>query len=221
MIAKRIAFYVRVSKGDGQTFENQLPDLERLALSRGLEAVVVYAEKKSAAKARPVFAAMLRDAAAGVFEAVGIWALDRFGRNMAGNMADALKLAEAGVGLVSVREGWLDTTRGDDDPTRPLLFAIFSWVAEQERRRLSERTKAGLDRARREGKRLGRKHLLSPQDALRVRAMQAEGRSQRDIAIALKVPRRTVRRVLAGHNGYAARPPENTAQGDPSPGGET
>ncbi len=207
----RIAFYVRVSKGDEQEFENQLPDLEHLAVSRGFDSVVVYAERQSAAKRRPMFAAMLRDAAAGVFDVVGIWALDRFGRNMAGNMADALKLADAGVGLVSVREVWLDTTRGDDDPTRSLLLAIFSWVAEQERRRLSERTKAGLDRARSKGKQLGRKRLLSPQDAESVRAMRAEGRTQREIAVALRVPRRTVRRVLAGHNGYGPRPPETQA----------
>ena len=51
-----------------------------------------------------------------------------------------------------MREGWLDT----NGPVRPLLVAIFGWVAEQERTRLIERTKAGLERARREGKRLGR-----------------------------------------------------------------
>lgn len=56
------------------------------------------------------------------------------------------------VPVLSVREGWLDTS----DPVRPLLVAIFGWVAEQERARLIERTKAGLERARRQGKRLGR-----------------------------------------------------------------
>jgi DNA invertase Pin-like site-specific DNA recombinase len=57
-----------------------------------------------------------------------------------------------GVLVLSVREGWLDTS----GPVRPLLVAIFGWVAEQERTRLIERTKAGLERAKRDGKRLGR-----------------------------------------------------------------
>jgi DNA invertase Pin-like site-specific DNA recombinase len=53
---------------------------------------------------------------------------------------------------LSVREGWLDTS----GPVRPLLVAIFGWVAEQERTRLIERVHAGLERARRQGKALGR-----------------------------------------------------------------
>ncbi|BDG08216.1 recombinase family protein [Anaeromyxobacter paludicola] len=63
-----------------------------------------------------------------------------------------LELDRLGVPVLSVREGWLDTS----GPARPLLVAIFGWVAEQERTRLIERTKAGLERARRQGKRLGR-----------------------------------------------------------------
>jgi DNA invertase Pin-like site-specific DNA recombinase len=56
------------------------------------------------------------------------------------------------VPVLSVREGWLDTS----GPVRPLVVAIFGWVAEMERTRLIQRTKAGLERARRDGKRLGR-----------------------------------------------------------------
>jgi DNA invertase Pin-like site-specific DNA recombinase len=63
-----------------------------------------------------------------------------------------LALDRAGVQLVSVREPWLDT----GGPVRDLLLAIFSWVAEQERRRLAERTKAGLARVREHGSRSGR-----------------------------------------------------------------
>jgi DNA invertase Pin-like site-specific DNA recombinase len=71
---------------------------------------------------------------------------------MVGNLADVLELDRIGVTVVSVRESWLDT----GGPVRSLLIAIFSWVAEQERARLIERTKAGLAAARRKGKRLGR-----------------------------------------------------------------
>ena len=63
-----------------------------------------------------------------------------------------LECDRLGVPVISVREGWLDTS----GPVRPLLVAIFGWVAEQERSRLIERTMAGLARARAQGKRLGR-----------------------------------------------------------------
>jgi putative DNA-invertase from lambdoid prophage Rac len=78
--------------------------------------------------------------------------LDRLHRSMTGAISTVLELDRLGVPVLSVREGWLDTS----GPVRPLLVAIFGWVAEQERTRLIERTKAGLERARREGKRLGR-----------------------------------------------------------------
>jgi DNA invertase Pin-like site-specific DNA recombinase len=71
---------------------------------------------------------------------------------MTGAINTVLELDRLWVPVLSVREGWLDTS----GPVRPLLVAIFGWVAEQERSRLIERTKAGLERARRQGKRLGR-----------------------------------------------------------------
>jgi putative DNA-invertase from lambdoid prophage Rac len=71
---------------------------------------------------------------------------------MTGAINTVLELDRLGVPVLSVREGWLDTS----DPVRPLLVAIFGWVAEQERTRLMERVHAGLDRARRQGKALGR-----------------------------------------------------------------
>ncbi len=63
-----------------------------------------------------------------------------------------LECARIGVPVLSIREPWLDTS----GPVRPLLAAMFRWVAERERARLVERTKAGIERARRQGKRLGR-----------------------------------------------------------------
>jgi DNA invertase Pin-like site-specific DNA recombinase len=95
---------------------------------------------------------MLKDARRGKFQVLVVWALDRFGRSMVGNLRDVLELDRLGVQVVSVRESWLDT----GSPVRTLLIAIFSWVAEQERSRLIERTKAGVAAARRRGARLGR-----------------------------------------------------------------
>jgi DNA invertase Pin-like site-specific DNA recombinase len=147
---KTCAVYLRIST-DRQSVENQAAEVRQLAVARGYEPVV-YEEVESAAKARPVLDRMLSDVRAGRVQAVAVWALDRLHRSMTGAINTVLELDRLGVPVLSVREGWLDTS----GPVRPLLVAIFGWVAEQERTRLIERTKAGLERARREGKRLGR-----------------------------------------------------------------
>lgn len=115
-------------------------------MRRGLEVTIINEEKVSAAKARPELAKMLRDAHVGCFEVLLVWALDRLGRSMVGNLQVVLELDRYGVEVVSLGEPWLDT----GGPVRALLIAIFGWMAEQERTRLGERTKAGLDRARRQ-----------------------------------------------------------------------
>jgi len=188
-MSKRAAMYLRVSKDEQET-DNQRPDLKRLARARGLRVVVEYEEKVSAAKVRPEFDAMMRDAHQGKFEVLLIWALDRFGRSMVGNLQAVLELDRRGVEVVSVREPWLDT----GGAVRPLLVAIFSWVAEQERAQLIARTKAGLDRARRRGVRLGRP--VRRVDVKRARELEEQGASLRAIAKRLKVPTTTLDRAL-------------------------
>jgi DNA invertase Pin-like site-specific DNA recombinase len=184
------ALYARVSTTD-QTTANQLPELERLARARGFD-VVLYEEQESAAKARPVLDRLMADARAGKVSAVIVWALDRLHRSMVGAVNTVLELDRLGVQVLSVREPWLDS----GGPVRPLLVAIFGWVAEQERERLIERTKAGLTRAKAQGKRLGRPRasqvLLSAAADL-VRAGQPVRRAAR-----LKgVKPTTLRRFLA------------------------
>jgi putative DNA-invertase from lambdoid prophage Rac len=147
---KHAGVYLRVST-DRQTVENQRADLDRLVRARGYEPIV-YEEIESAAKVRPVLDRLLADARAGRIAAVAIWALDRLHRSMVGAIQVVLELDRLNVRVVSVREPWLDT----DSPVRPLLVAIFGWVAEQERTRLIERTKAGMSRARTQGKKIGR-----------------------------------------------------------------
>jgi putative DNA-invertase from lambdoid prophage Rac len=204
---KRAALYLRVSGAPGQTVDNQLPELEALVSRRGMTIIQVYEEIQSAAKARPVFKEMLEDAMRGQFDVVCVWALDRFGRSMAGNIRDVLALERAGIELVSVREPWLDT----GGPVRDLLLAIFSWIAEQERARIVERTNAGLARVRahgsKSGKPIGRPRRLDRETVDEVIRLHWLGRSSRQIAMALKLPRRTVRRALVGQNGEAEPPP--------------
>lgn len=147
----RAAVYFRVSTS-AQSLDNQRKAVFRLVAARGYELVETFEEKSSSARERTAFAAAKFGARRGEYDVLVVWALDRFGRSMAKNLIDVLELDRLGVEIVSVCEPWLDT-RG---PVRDLLVAIFSWVAEQERMRLGERTRAGLERARREGRKLGR-----------------------------------------------------------------
>ena len=185
----RCAVYVRVST-DRQQVENQVAEVRQLATARGYQPVV-YEEVESAAKARPVLDRMLADVRAGRVHAVAVWALDRLHRSMTGAINTVLELDRLGVPVLSVREGWLDTS----GPVRPLLVAIFGWVAEQELSRLRERTRAGLERARREGKRLGRPRT-SPMKLAAASRLVAEGASIRTAATASGVSFETLRRHL-------------------------
>ncbi len=147
---KRCALYLRVST-DRQTVENQAEDVRRMVVARGFEPVV-YEEVESAAKARPVLERLMTDARTGKIQGVAFWAIDRLQRSMVDSIAMVLELDRVGVPVMSVKEGWLDTA----SPARPLLVAVFGWVAQVERERLRERTVCGLQRARKEGKTLGR-----------------------------------------------------------------
>jgi DNA invertase Pin-like site-specific DNA recombinase len=189
-MAKRVAIYLRVST-DKQTTENQRPECEQMAALRG-ELVDVFEDEGSAVKHRPGFERMLKAAKRGQFDTLVIWAIDRFGRSMTGNLADLTELDRVGVTVCSVRESWLDTS----GPTRGLLIAVFSWCAEQERSRLVERINAGLARAKRQGKTLGRRK--SRVDVESARALLAvEGTSVRAVSRTMGVPLGTLQRALA------------------------
>jgi len=185
--------YVRVST-DAQTTSNQLEECRALAASQGFIteglAVFLYEETESAAKSRPVLDTLKHQVRAG--DLVIVWALDRLGRSMQGVINDVLAFDARGVRVVSVREPWLDT-RG---PVRELLLAVFGWVAQQERERLVERTKAGLERARREGKHIGRPRASPVMLHAAAEAVQGRRLSIRKAARRYEVSEATLRRFL-------------------------
>lgn len=152
----KIAVYARVSKSDeSQDPQNQLNPLRDFAKAIGGEIAAEYVDLASGGSGdRESFLRMLSDADKRKFDLLLIWALDRFSREGISNTLGYFqRLQRNGVAIKSLKESWLDT---QDSGLGQLLLAIFSWVAQQERMRIVERTKAGLDRARREGKRLGR-----------------------------------------------------------------
>jgi DNA invertase Pin-like site-specific DNA recombinase len=184
--------YLRVST-DEQTVENQRAPLEAEAVRRGLPVIETVEEVVSGSKAaRPGLSrldALAREHGPGL--TVLVWSLSRLGRSMAGNVRTVLELDALGARVVSLQEPWLDTP----GPIRPLLIAIFSWVAEQERAQLIERTKAGMARAKSQGRHLGRPAARI--DPTRASELHQQGVSVRSAAKALGVSPQALRRFYA------------------------
>jgi DNA invertase Pin-like site-specific DNA recombinase len=152
---KRVAVYLRVSTRDGrQETENQRLQLKRLTDSMGWQTVSEYEDHESGAKAhRNGFQAMMRDASQRKFDLVLFWALDRFSREGTLQTLKHLEVLESyGVRWRSLTEPWIDSA----GPFRDVVIALIASLAKQERLRLSQRVKAGLERARKEGTRSGR-----------------------------------------------------------------
>ncbi|MBL9028184.1 MAG: recombinase family protein [Myxococcales bacterium] len=186
---KKAAIYLRTST-DRQFTANQEPAVRRLAEARGFDVVHVFEEQMSATKVRPQWEALKAAAHRGEYGAVIIYALDRLGRSMVGNVQEVLTLDRLGVEVVSVREPWLDM----GGPVRTLLIAILSWVAEEERRQIASRSKLGVARARAAGKLIGRRPI--PIETGRLLALKEEGLSVRQIANQLGLTKSTVHKAL-------------------------
>jgi DNA invertase Pin-like site-specific DNA recombinase len=101
-MAKRVAFYLRVSTGE-QSTENQRRELEAVAHQRGWEVVAIYEDQGiSGAKGRdrrPQLDRMLKDAVRGRFDVLAAWAVDRLGRSLQDLVATLGELHAAGVDL--------------------------------------------------------------------------------------------------------------------------
>lgn len=152
----KIAIYCRVSKNDeSQDPKNQLNPLRDYAKALNGEVVEEYIDLASGGSGdRQDFLRMLNDADKSRFDLILVWALDRLSREGISNTLGYLeRLKRNGIALKSLQESWLDTR---DEGLGQLLLAIFSWIAQQERKRIIERTRAGLERAKRQGKKLGR-----------------------------------------------------------------
>lgn len=117
-----------------------------------------------------------------------VWALDRFTREGILETFDHIrKLTLYGVQFESYTEAHFRTT----GPAGELMLAVAAWIAKQERLRISERTKAGIERARRQGKHCGRPKRIFRRDE--VSELRAQGLSWRKISERLSLPVSTVR----------------------------
>lgn len=157
----KIALYARVSKdemsSDGQLQdpENQLQPMRKFCEAMGWEISKEFIDRASGGSAnRPQFQNMLSEVRQRHFDIILVWALDRFSREgMTNTLAYIKQLKEYKTGLKSLQESWLDTSQ---EGVAELLIAIFAWVAKEEKRKISERTKAGLAKLKAKGVKLGR-----------------------------------------------------------------
>src|SRR5262245_14007166 len=157
----RAAIYARVSTFD-QEPENQLAELRRYAEARGWSAQEYVDRGVSGAKERrPALDELVRNAKRRRFDVVVCWRLDRLGRNLKHLITLLEELQVLGVAFVSLAEG-IDATA----PAGRLQMHLLAAIAEFERERIRERVLAGLQRAKSQGKRLGRPLTRVPVERL-------------------------------------------------------
>ena len=157
----KVAIYARVSmdeKFDDKRFqdpENQLVPLRDFCKAMGWEVYQEYVDKMSGANpARPAFRQMLADAMMRRVSGIVVWKLDRFSREgMIPTMSYIKDLKARGIWLRSMTESWLDTT---NEGITDIVLAIMSWASAEERKKIGERTKAGMARAKAKGIHCGR-----------------------------------------------------------------
>ena len=190
---KRAAIYARVST-NGQTTSNQLRQLRKVARNTGWKVVQEYIENGvSGAKGReqrPQFDALCKAAVRREFDVVMAWSVDRLGRSVQDLIAFLNEIHAVGVDLYLDKQG-IDTTT----PAGKAMFQMMGVFAEFERAIMRERINAGLERARAQGKRLGRPPISESMENA-IRKARKAGKGIREISRDLKVSTHVVRRVI-------------------------
>jgi putative DNA-invertase from lambdoid prophage Rac len=151
----KVALYARVSTSDkDQNPETQLAQLREFVQAQGWECFGEYIDYAPATDLahRTQWRQLLDDASRRKFDLLLVWRMDRAFRSVLDAATTLERLRGWGVGLRSYSEPWLDTT----SPFGEALYYITVAYAQLERGILRERVKAGMDRARRQGRKIGR-----------------------------------------------------------------
>jgi len=193
----KTAIYARVSTKDGrQDTDNQLRQLRAFAGTQGWEVVREYVDRASGKKSdREQFQKMLTAASRREFDCLLFWSLDRLSREGTVVTLNHLqRLTGYGVVYRSFTEQFLDST----GIFRDAVIGILAAVAKQERVRLSERTIAGLQRAKAQGRVGGRRKAedADPKLVAKIERLRSKGKSIRAIAADVEKSPNTVLRLL-------------------------
>lgn len=190
------AIYVRTSVADADGAA-QLHQLRHAAKARGWVAWREYVDiGQSGAKAsRPALDDLRGAVKRGEVEVCMSAALDRLGRSLRDLILLLDELAAGGCAIITLREG-IDLTT----PVGRLTMQILGAIGEFERALIRERIRNGIEKVKATGRSRSGRSLGRPRRAVdvdRVRELRAKGRSWREIAVALKAPRRTLERAFA------------------------
>jgi DNA invertase Pin-like site-specific DNA recombinase len=191
---RKAVLYLRVSTID-QHPETQLHDLKQLATQRGLEIVKVYEDKITGARAsRPGLDQLMADARQGKFNVLLVWACDRLARSVTHFLQVLDELGHRNIEFISFREQ-IDTAGA----LGRAILVIVGAVAELERSLIKERVKAGLRRARLEGRHIGRPKLQI--DRVAILQDRAQGLSLNELARKHQVSKASICKLLKDRRG--------------------
>ncbi len=190
---KRVAIYARVST-NGQTVNNQLRELRQVAKRQGWKVVEEFMDRGvSGAKGRaqrPQFDKLCQAATRREIDLIMSWSVDRLGRSLQHLVTFLGEIHAQGVDLYLHQQG-VDTST----PAGKALFQMCGVFAEFERSMIQERVKAGLARARAQGKKLGRPRVAASIER-KVRTHRTKGMGIKAIARKLGIETGTVQRIV-------------------------
>jgi len=188
-VSQRAVIYARTSTVDQHT-KNQVYDLQQLARQRGLDVIGIYEDQVSGTRARrPGLDQLMADARKGKFDVLLVWACDRLARSVSHFLQVLDELNHLNIEFISYREQ-LDTT----GPLGRAVVVIIAAIAELERSLIVERVRAGLRRAKLEGRRLGRPPLVVDREA--VLRDREQGLSISQLAKQHGIAETSIRRLL-------------------------
>lgn len=201
-----VAAYGRISKdemssaGVLQDPENQMVPMRKFCSAMGWNLKAEFVDRCSGGTAnRPEFQKMLAEVRQRRFDLVLVWSLDRFSREgIVSTLSYIKQLKEYKTGLRSLQESWLDTSQ---EGVSELLLSVFSWIAQQERAKISQRTKAGLAKLKEQGVKLGRPHNETkiPEETKQLIIKRAsEGAKHGTLAKEFKLSKYTIKRLIQG-----------------------
>ncbi len=186
----QVALYARVSTTD-QSTDSQLLDLRRYTQERNWHVFREYCDNgiSGTKDSRPALNELMNDAKKRRFDVVLVWRFDRFARSTKHLILALEEFKNLGIDFVSYQEN-IDTS----SPLGSAIFTIISAVAQLERDIIAERVKAGLRRAKENGKKLGRPQVEV--DLELVKALRTKGYSTRAIAEELGLTKSTAANLV-------------------------
>lgn len=189
----RVLIYTRVSTRDRQDHNNQLIKLRAYCKLHDYKVYKVVTDKESGSKSnRSGFQQLFTEAEQKRYDILLFWSLDRFTREGARKTIFYLqRLEDAGVGFKSLTEQYIDSSGIFKD----VIITLLATLAKQERIRISERTLAGLEKARFQG-RIGGRPPISKDKVRLIKKLYKQGLSKRAVAREVQVDKETVKKYL-------------------------